>query len=496
MTKKCILEINDEVIAKFHNIEVSDRRNLVKKFEFEVPGARFLPSVRLGRWNGKKSYFSLGGSSYINLLPDILEYLISKDYDIELVDNREYSTVFNFDTVTEETFKHKTWPVGHDLEGKPIILREHQIEIVNKFLQNPQSLIVAATGSGKTLITAALSLSVEKYGRTIVIVPNTDLVNQTLKDYDNLGLDVGVFYGAKKDLGKTHTICTWQSLNSMLKKTLSGDAEVTISEFLEGVVGVIVDEVHGLKADALQQLLTTVMSKIPIRWGLTGTIPKSQMDFMALKTGIGDVVHTLAAYDLQEIGLLSDLQINILQMQDNQEYANYQSELKFLVSDIKRVGHISQIIANEISLSGNTLVLVDRLEAGKLIQDCIEELNKTRTNKCDAIFISGDTKSTDRVEQYDGMIAGGNKVVIATYGIAAVGINVLHINNLVLIEPGKSFVRVIQSIGRGLRRGAAKNFVTVYDITSTCKFAKKHLRERKKFYDESRYPHTTKKIKY
>jgi superfamily II DNA or RNA helicase len=496
MTKKCLLEINDEVNAKFHNLEVSDRRQLVKKFEFEVPGAKFLPSVRLGRWNGKKSFFSLGGSTFINCLPEALKYLVDQGYDIELVDNRDYQTSFEFDLITEDTLKHKTWPAGHALEGQPIVPRSHQIEVANAFLQNPQSLVVAATGAGKTLITGILSLGVEKYGRSIVIVPNTDLVNQTFKDYDNLGLDVGVFYGAKKDLGKKHTICTWQSLNSMLKNTLKGEAEVTIDEFLEDVVCVIVDEVHGLKADALQQLLTTVMAKIPIRWGLTGTIPKSKMDFMALKTAIGDVVHTVGAAELQEIGVLSNLHIEIMQMQDNQEFGNYQTELKFLMSNIQRMGHIAQIIADNISKTGNTLVLVDRLEAGKLLQDCFEELNKTRTDKIDAIFISGDTKSTDRVDQYDDMVLGGNKVLIATYGIAAVGLNILHVNNLVLIEPGKSFVRVIQSIGRGLRRSKDKDFVTVYDITSTCKFAKRHLRERKKYYDESQYPHSTKKINY
>jgi hypothetical protein len=242
MTKKCLLEINDEVNAKFHNLEVSDRRQLVKKFEFEVPGAKFLPSVRLGRWNGKKSFFSLGGSTFINCLPEALKYLVDQGYDIELVDNRDYQTSFEFDLITEDTLKHKTWPEGHALEGQPIVPRSHQIEVVNAFLQNPQSLVVAATGSGKTLITGILSLRVEKYGRSIVIVPNTDLVNQTFKDYDNLGLDVGVFYGAKKDLGKKHTICTWQSLNSMLKNTLKGEAEVTIDEFLDDVVCVIVDE--------------------------------------------------------------------------------------------------------------------------------------------------------------------------------------------------------------------------------------------------------------
>ena len=161
-----------------------------------------LPSVRLGRWNGKTSYFALGGSTYINLLPEILPLLDQAGYDIELDDQREYSTTFNFTQVSEETFKHKVWPAKHPMAGQPVVLRDYQIEIINRFLENPQCIQEVATGAGKTLTTAALSLSVEQYGRSIVIVPNKDLVRQTEADYINLGLDVGVYFGDRKELGK------------------------------------------------------------------------------------------------------------------------------------------------------------------------------------------------------------------------------------------------------------------------------------------------------
>ena len=240
--KQCKIIVKDEVNCKIEGLELTERKALVKMFEYEVPGARYLPAVRLGRWNGKVSFFSLGGASYVNLLPEILTFIDSKDYDIELEDLRTYSTIFNFAEVTEETFKHKNWPKGHTMEGQPVALRDYQISIINEFLKNPQSLQEIATGAGKTLITAALSWSIEQYGRSIVIVPNKSLVTQTEADYINLGLDVGVYFGDRKEFGKTHTICTWQSLNNMLKKTKAGEAEVEIGDFLEGVVCVMVDE--------------------------------------------------------------------------------------------------------------------------------------------------------------------------------------------------------------------------------------------------------------
>jgi superfamily II DNA or RNA helicase len=85
---------------------------------------------------------------------------------------------------------------------------------------------------------------------------------------------------------------------------------------------------------------------------------------------------------------------------------------------------------------------------------------------------------------------------VATYGVAAVGINIPRIFNLVLLEPGKSFTRVIQSIGRGIRKAEDKDFVQIWDITSTCKFSKRHLTKRKVFYNEAHYPFTIKKVEW
>jgi superfamily II DNA or RNA helicase len=490
--KQCKLLINDEVNVKIEGLELSERKALMKMFEFEVPGARYLPSVRLGRWNGKTSYFSLGGSTYINLLPEILPVLDRAGYDIDLVDNREYTTTFSFNKVSEDTFKHKNWPKGHPMEGQPIVLRDYQIEIINNYLTSLQSLQEIATGAGKTLITAALSSSIEPYGRSIVIVPNTSLVTQTEKDYINLGLDVGVYYGGRKEYDKTHTICTWQSLGNMLKKTKADEAEVPFQDFIEGVVCVIVDEVHQAKADVLKSLLTGVMSQIPIRWGLTGTIPKAKAESMSLTVSLGPVINQLSASTLQEMGVLSQCHVNIVQLQDGMEFTNYQSELKFLTSDDKRMQKIAQL-ASTVKDTGNTLILVDRIEAGQLLHLKLEELGVAEEN---VVFVSGGTKGTTRTEHYEDIATATNKIIIATYGVAAVGINIPRIFNVMLLEPGKSFVRVIQSIGRGIRKAEDKDHVMIWDLTSSCKFAKRHLTQRKAFYKDANYPFSLEKLKY
>ena len=476
--------VRDEVNCSLKDLSFDMRKQLVRQFKYDIPHARFMPAYKLGRWDGTVSFFNLGGSTYVNLLPEILETLVNEGWDFELDDQREYRTNFELEEVSENSFKHIAWPEGHPVAGQPIELRDYQIQVINDYLRNPQCLQEVATGAGKTLMTAALSERVERYGRSIVIVPNKSLVVQTEEDYINMQLDVGVFFGDRKEFGKTHTICTWQSLNTLLKNTKSGMADITIGEFLEDVVAVIVDEVHSAKADALKTLLTGPMAKVPLRWGLTGTVPKDDHEFKSLQVSIGDVINRVSAKELQDKGVLANCHVNIVQLIDHAEHSNYQSELKYLLTDLDRLDVMAQLIfkANE---GGNTLVLVDRVQAGK---DLVERLGDT------AVFVSGATKGADRKEQYDEVKTSDDKIIVATYGVAAVGINIPRIFNLMLIEPGKSFVRVIQSIGRGVRKAEDKDFVQIWDITSTCKFAKRHLTKRKKFYRDANYPFSLEKL--
>jgi superfamily II DNA or RNA helicase len=478
------LIIRDEVNIKIEGLELDARRALVNKFKYDVPYARYLPAVRLGRWDGKVSFFALGGSTYVNLLPEIIPMLEEYNYDIELDDQREYRTTFDFVPVQENTFAEYTWPLGHPDAGDAILLRDYQVEIINDFLANPQCIQEVATGAGKTIMTAALSHAVTLYGRSIIIVPNKSLVTQTERDYINMGLDTGVFFGDRKEFGRMHTICTWQSLNVLLKNTKNDTADITIGEFLEGVVCVIVDEVHMAKADALKTLLTGVMSQVPIRWGLTGTVPKEDFEFQAIHVSLGPVVSRLQAAELQDRGVLAQCHVNIVQLVDHVEYNNYQSELKYLLEESGRLDTMASVIAR-VNETGNTLVLVDRIAAG-------EELVRRLGDR--AVFVSGATKGTERQDHYDEVAEATDKIIVATYGVAAVGINIPRIFNLVLVEPGKSFVRVIQSIGRGIRKAEDKDHVEIWDITSTCRFAKRHLAKRKQFYKEARYPFTQEKL--
>jgi superfamily II DNA or RNA helicase len=482
----CKLIIKDEVNIKLEGLELEARRKLANTFKYEIPHARYHPAFKLGRWDGMTSLFGIGGNGYLNQLEKIIEILTNMGIEIADVEDLRQPVKLAFDEVTETYWadQGKVWPKGHQQEGQPIMLRDYQVDAVNIFLKNPQALQEIATGAGKTITTATLSQLCEQYGRTITIVPNKSLVEQTEEDFISVGLDVGVYYGDRKDLNKTHTICTWQSLNILEKKSKNHEHDIlTLAEFLDGVRTVIVDEVHMAKAEVLKNLLTKNLSNACIRWGLTGTVPKEAFESESIFASIGPVVGGIKAHELQEKGVLSNCHVNVVQMIDLPEFRDYQSELKYLVTNDERMAYISNLI-KQISNSGNTLVLVNRIDSGKFL---INELP-------DAVFVSGEVKTKDRKDEYDEIKTSTNKIIVATYGVAAVGINIPRIFNLVLLEPGKSFVRVIQSIGRGIRKAEDKDFVQIWDVTSTCKFAKRHLTARKKFYKEAKYPFTLDKV--
>ena len=166
----CKIIIKDEVNIQCQNLDLDTRKALVKKFKCIDPTARYRPSFKLGRWDGSVSFFGIGGTTYLALIGQILEELENKNYYIEVEDLRT-SPQLEFDFWGE-----KTWPVGHRYAGEVITLRDDQVISINNFLSNPQSIQEISTGAGKTVLTATLSKICEKYGRTIIIVPNKSLV--------------------------------------------------------------------------------------------------------------------------------------------------------------------------------------------------------------------------------------------------------------------------------------------------------------------------------
>ncbi len=482
MSETCIIEIQDYKNMRLKNLSPSTRRKCVERLKFKDPKARYMTTVQLGRWDGTFSYCSVGGQTYINFLPILYPILEKDGYNFEVVDNRPMDHLY-FPKIDKDLFSYVTWPETHRLAGQKVELMDHQVNSVNALLETMSGSIEAATSAGKTLISAALAKMAEQYGRTITVVPNRDLVDQTYNDFILLGLDAGKLYYGQKDLTNKHIICTWQSLNNIVKGKKN---EIILSAeeldtLLEDVIMTIQDELHLATSQVLFYINSQLFKNIPLCYGMTGTIPKEEHLREALRANFGEIVYRIPAKDLQDLNILAKCHVKINQLQFGVKptFRDYSAEKKY-VNTNKEI--IDIIAADVIEMShdkkGNTLVLVENIETGKMLQELIPN----------SVFLYGNIKSKDRIKEYKEVNDEDNKVIIATFGIASTGISINRLFNLVLFNAGKSFTRTIQSIGRGLRIAKDKDFVSIYDYTANTKYSTRHVAERKSFYKESQYP--------
>ncbi len=491
--KKTKLVLQDEVNCRFLDLQPDTRRRIVEALSF-IPGyARHTPAFKTGKWDGKVSFATVGGGSSINLLDKIIPIVIEEGYDIEIDDKRvDFPVVF--EPIEDDYLEAYVWPEKHRLAGEPIILAEHQVRAANTFLANKQCIMEIATGAGKTIITAALAKRLEETipgARTLTIVPSKSLVTNTEKDFKLVGLDCGVFFGDRKEWGHQHIVATWQSLSQFAKKNRRKQLEIDRSFFdlINNVVAVIVDEAHSSKAVELKKLLSDPngAAHLPVRWGMTGTIPDEKYEQYSMLGAIGPITEDkITAKELQDAEVLSQCHITIKQTDESHlKFEDYASANKFLVSDDRRMEWLSAYV-EELAKTGNVLVLHEKIVTGEKLKKFIPDL----------VALEGKASLKKREAEYDKFADDTKLILSATYGIAAVGINIPAIHHLILVEAGKSIVRVIQSVGRGLRRTNEKLHVDIHDICSTNTFSNRHLNERKKRYKAAEYPFSIDKVSY
>lgn len=477
MTKKCHLTVKDEVWCYITGLHPSDLEFLWNKFAVFVDGYFFMPSYKLGRWDGKIRFFEKTGKTYYRLLDQILPYLDGWGYEINVTDQRK--------AITNPTIAGKLTrfdPLGLALEGEGLdvlgdvilpkgdkfMLRPYQLQAVLAAIEAGSGFVIAGTGAGKTSITAAISHIYSSHGyRTITIVPSGDLVSQTADWYSLLGMDVGIYSGDQKDIDHDNVVATWQALQYN-------------PELLSQFQCLIWDEAHGVKATVGQKLINENGRHIAFRFGVTGTFPKPEVEQLALKSSIGPILIDIPAKWLMDNGYLAKVDIQPVELEEtyvDEEFTDYGAEKAFLSKSPARMEKIADLIISNCATHGNTLVLVNSIPFGEKLASLIKG----------AVFLYGESPKDLRKEHYDMFEEHNDLIVIASSGIASTGISIDRVFCLMMIDPGKSFIKAIQSIGRGLRLADDKKFLFAVDVYSKLKWAKKHAKERAKYYAEAQY---------
>jgi superfamily II DNA or RNA helicase len=457
-------------------------------FTFEVPGHKFMPAYRNRMWDGKiKLYNSLNQQIYAGLYDYVVKFAKDRHYSIDGLQRPDNTDI------TEEYIQQFCKTLDISARGKRIDPHSHQIEGIVHALRHERCLLLSPTGSGKSLMIYAicryLQNQIPEDKKILIIVPTISLVTQMYSDFFDYSKGTSwkcrehchkIFGGQEKDTDKKIVITTWQSVHTLP------------ASYFKQYSAVIGDECHLFKSKSLTSIMTK-LTDCPYRIGTTGTLDGSFTHKLVIEGLFGRVHRLTSTKELMEKNLLSELTIDCLVLQypdyirQSLKKLTYQEEIDWIVQNQAR----NEFIANLAkSTKGNTLVLFQFVEKhGKPLYELIK--NKVDGRK--VFFVFGGTEADDREHIRQIIEKEEDAILIASYGTFSTGVSIRKLHNIVFSSPSKSRIRVLQSIGRQLRKSEFKTKAKLYDIADDLSWKShenhtlRHFVERLKIYDSEKF---------
>jgi len=473
------------------NLEVDSSlsRELADYFTFEVPGAKFMPMYKKRIWDGKiRLYSQQTNKIYCGLLPYIKQFCSrnSINYIIEkgVEDDR---------SLIREDVRKFTESLRPQSKGNQLEIRDYQTDAILHSLRKHRSLIVSPTASGKSLIIYALIRYYHlllKDKKILILVPTTSLVEQMYSDFKDYGWSDRyvhrIYSGHERTTDKPVIVSTWQSLYKMPKK------------YFENFGCVLGDEAHLFKSKSLTSILTK-LENCKYRHGFTGTLDGTQTHRLILEGLFGAVKKVVSTKDLIDKNTLAKLTIKCIVLKHPEEEckrvkgSTYAEEIDYLVSQPIRNKFITNLCK---ALTGNTLVLFQLVEKhGKVLYDMMKDFDRK------VFFVYGGTDTETRENIRAITEKERSAIIVASYGTFSTGINIRNLHNIVFSSPSKSRIRVLQSIGRGLRTSSTKDSTVIFDLadnlshTAWTNFTFNHFQERINIYNEEEFNYQIDKVK-
>ena len=480
----------DVTLTKFNEVylrikcEPSVARELSEFFTFEVPNAKFMPSVRSRLWDGKIRLFSPGtGKIYLGLLPYVRRFLSEQGHKIQ----------YDSSLIPPKKFDKKiTTKFVRSLEKGKFRTRDYQIDAIHTILESGRGLILSPTGSGKSFIIYALIryyLKILDDKKILLIVPTTNLVEQMYNDFADYGWFPDehchkLYAGADKNTSREVVISTWQSIYKLDKRYFSQFGAV------------FVDECHLAKAKSLTGIMTK-LHDCQYRIGTTGTLDGSEIHQLVLEGLFAKHKEVTTTAQLVKQKYLSNLNIRCLvlnHVKTNRRQRTYQEEMDYLSKSPARNNFICKLA---ISQDGNTLILAQYINQLQTLTLALKEHTKDRK----IFFVYGATEAVER-DKIRGIVEEENDaIIVASYGVFSMGINIKRLHNIIFASPYKSQIKVLQSIGRGLRLTKDKTECNLFDIAddlsynNKSNYTLKHFQERIEIYSQQEFSYEILPIK-
>ena len=410
------------------------------------------------------------------LVFSILEFLQNQDiqFNIELTD--KFKEVIFIPELKENLTKLN------------LDLRDYQEESVRLALKNKSGVIILPTSAGKTLVIATLVKSIQDQHnfKALILVPDIQLVAQTYSDF--------IDYGIPETEITKWTGSTEPDKNA---KIVISNAQILLSEkqdlsLLKDIKLLVIDEVHKLKYG---NKINKVVEQIPalFRYGFTGTLPDYKIDQWNIFGKIGRVIYFKESIDLRDQNYISQVHVAALKLtyKNTPQFttpsmhnptAGYEEEITWLQTNPYRNAIIIKLVNKS---DKNTLIMVDRIAHGEELLRILQE----STNK-QVHFVHGAVEIEEREMIRKLMEEHDNVACIAISKIFSTGINIKNLHNIIFAAIGKARIKIIQSIGRSLRKHSSKKFATIFDIWDNLRYGNKHMVERLALYDREQIPYS------
>ena len=478
-----------ELNASHHAMRCDDDvfMDAYSEFTFKVPGHRFMPAYRRGTWDGTvKTLKRKGRLVPSGLVPRVERYLLDRGDCAVTIESKQLPGC----RVPEEPIEFVSKiDVPTSFER-----RDYQLETVRHAMANTRALILSPTGSGKSMVIYVIG---RWYGflSKLLIVPTKALVNQMVGDFRSYGYrePITTIHGEAdkswRDGTVTEfTISTWQSVYDMP------------ADWFERYGVLLGDEAHGFKSKSLVTIGDKCRNAYR-RYGFTGTLDGKDCHQMVLEGVFGRVYEATKTIELQKRNQLAKLEVRIILLRHPLKETiscdfgdDYMAEAKYLAQHQARREFTLNLLE---SLKGNTLLLFQYVKVHG------EPLHRMALDRGLPVhFISGSSKVADREAIRELAKERDDLRVMASYGTFAQGVNIPRLDNIILASSYRSEIKVLQSIGRGLRVGGSQGVTRVYDLADDLRhpsrkkpnFSYRHMKVRIGYYNREQFPYRTTRV--
>lgn len=467
---------------------------LKEHFTFMVEGAKYSPKFKAKVWDGTISLLDIRfGTLPVGLYNDLCSYASKLGYSVDSVET-QYGSMTDKTDVSIDEVKNFIFGLNIHSKNNKLEVRDYQIEAVYNCIHHQRQISITPTGGGKSFIAYCLYRWYMAQGKDhfLLVVPNLGLIKQMFSDFKDYSshneYDIDsttqiIAEGQAKQITKPLILATWQSIYKLPSK------------WFNQLDVIFQDEVHGAKAECVKGIFEKA-TEVKYRIGVTGSLDKSAVNKLVLRGLIGEISRVKSTRDLIEEGHLSDIKIGCIVLKYGKESralmkgADYKHEIDFLCQHEGRNKFIRKLA---LAQKGNTLVLFNFVE--KHGEPLYEQIKKYATTQ-KIHMVSGKVEADDR-EQIRHLVQSstGDNIIVASSGTFSTGINLPRIHTIIFASPTKSVIRVMQSIGRGLRKSEDKDYLQLYDVCDTLgtkskpNHTFKHFSERLRIYVDEGHPY-------